>query len=419
MPAPRRGIAGNRLPARATPTALSATRGKLTARAAREASGVATIKDVAREAGVSTATVSRVFNDSEIVSDDTRRQVREVAARLNYWPNAVARSLITNRTHTLGLLLPELHGEFFSGVIRGIDLATRAAGMHLLVSSSHADTHELVAALRSMRGRIDGLIVMAPDVDAPAAVRESAGPIPIVLLDPGAGGNGCDSIAIANFEGAHAVVSHLLGLGHRRIATITGPERNFDARERLGGYHAALSEGGGEIAARLERAGDFTEPSGYRAGLELLALEPRPTAVFVANDYMAVGLLRAAQEAGVRVPEDLAIAGFDDIEIARYLDPPLTTVRVDTFRLGEQAVDLLLRATRGDSARRPGSRHTKLATTLVVRRSSGAPIAPSLDGRRRASVTKFPQPAGVSPKRETRPKTRGTSRARSRPPRAS
>lgn len=334
---------------------------------------VATIKDVARAAGVSTATVSRVFNDHAVVRADTRRQVREAAARLNYWPNAVARSLITNRTHTVGLLLPELHGEFFSSVIRGIDLASRREGLHLLVSSSHADTHELVTALRSMRGRIDGLIVMAPDVDAPAAIRASAGSVPIVLLDPGAGRDGYETLAIANHEGAYAMVRHLMGLGHRRIATVTGPERNIDARERLNGYRAALRDGGGEVSARLEFPGDFSEPSGYRAGRELLAIEPRPTAVFVGNDYMAVGVLRAVHEAGLRVPEDVAVAGFDNIEMARYLDPPLTTVHVDTFHLGERAVRMLLRATRSGKAETPPRHHhERLDTTLVIRSSCGA-----------------------------------------------
>src|SRR5205085_1128381 len=123
---------------------------------------MATIKDVAREAGVSVATVSRVFNNRELVSEDTRREVTRVAERLNYWPNGVARSLITSRTHAIGVLLPDLHGEFFSEIIRGVDLAARREGLHLLVSSSHADAEEMVSALRSMRGRIDGLIVMAP-----------------------------------------------------------------------------------------------------------------------------------------------------------------------------------------------------------------------------------------------------------------
>jgi LacI family transcriptional regulator len=343
-----------------------------------------TIKDVAREAGVSTATVSRVINDSPLVSPRTREQVRAVAKRLNYWPNGVARSLITNRTQTLGELLPDLHGEFFSGVIRGIDLAARRAGRHLLVSSSHADTEELVEALRSMRGRIDGLIVMAPDVDAPKAIQATAGGIPIVLLDPGSGLDGYDTISIANHDGAYQMVRHLMGLGHRRIATVTGPEHNIDADERLGGYRAALRGNGNGSAPEIVIQGDFTEPSGYRAVAELLQLTPRPTAVFVGNDYMAVGALRALADAGVRVPEEMAVAGFDDIEMSRYLDPPLTTVRVDTFGLGERAVKRLLEAA-PNGGPRDGRRqhHDVLPTTLVIRCSCGAPGHGGADATRR------------------------------------
>ena len=148
---------------------------------------MATIKDVAKLAGVSVATVSRVFNDSSLVSEPTRDHVRGVAEQLNYWPNGVARSLITSRTNAIGVLLPDLFGEFFSEVIRGIDRSARKLGLHLLLSSSHADTEELIAALRVMRGRIDGLIVMAPDVDAPGAIQASGVDFPYLLIDPGIG----------------------------------------------------------------------------------------------------------------------------------------------------------------------------------------------------------------------------------------
>jgi LacI family transcriptional regulator len=331
---------------------------------------MATIKDVAREAGVSVASVSRVFNDSELVSADTRRTVREVAARLNYWPHGVARSLITKRTNAFGVLLPDLYGEFFSEVIRGIDLAARKAGFHLLVSSSHADTAELVAAMRSMRGRIDALIVMAPDVEAPVAIQACGAGFPVVLLDPGVEVKECDSVSIANHEGAYAMVRHLMGLGHRRIATVTGPERNVDARQRLAGYRAALADGGGDRSPELEIPGDFTETSGYEAVAQLLRLAPKATAVFAANDYMAVGVMGALSDAGARVPEDVAVTGFDDIAMARYLNPSLTTVHVDMLRLGERAVARLLSLQQdGKSGPR---RHDVLPTTLVVRRSCGA-----------------------------------------------
>jgi LacI family transcriptional regulator len=340
---------------------------------------MATIKDVAREAGVSVATVSRVFNDSGRVNDATRHRVRVVAERLRFWPNGVARSLITNRTHAIGVLLPDLHGEFFSEVIRGIDLAARREGLHVLVSSSHSDVHELVAALRSMRGRIDGLLILAPEPDSVAAIRASGWGCPIVLLGPGGETPDFDTVALANFDGAYAVVRHLQRLGHKRIATITGPAANRDAQQRLEGYRAALREAGGPQPRSLEILGDFTEPSGYQGAQAVVELSPRPTALFVANDVMAVGALGALREAGVRVPRDMAVAGFDDIALARHLTPPLTTVHVDAYQLGERALQRLLRHDRGEPA--PGHSHEVLPTWLVVRESCGAtPVE-----RRRAS----------------------------------
>ncbi len=331
---------------------------------------MATIRDVAREAGVSIATVSRVFNDSSLVSADTIAQVRAVAARLNYWPNGVARSLITNRTHALGVLLPDMYGEFFSEVIRGIDLAARTHGFHILVSGSHADSEALVEALRSMSGRVDGMIVMAPDVQAPTAIAGFASHCPVVLLNPGQDVDSCDTITIANHDGAHEMVQHLVALGHRHIAMVRGPASNLDAEQRLQGYRAALREAGLGPADELEVVGDFTEPSGYEAVTTLLGRPQRPTAIFVGNDHMAIGVMSALGEAGIRIPDEIAVAGFDDIAMARFTTPPLSSVRVNTALLGERAVELLLRARRAGNT---GPRqHEVLPTSLAIRSSCGA-----------------------------------------------
>ena len=322
---------------------------------------------------MSIATVSRVFNDSSLVSERTGRLVRDVAARLNYWPNGVARSLITSRTHALGVLLPDMYGEFFSEVIRGIDLAARRNGFHVLVSSSHADSEALAGALRSMSGRIDGVMVMAPDVDAPGAIRGFSHHCPVVLINPGQAVEECDTISVANVEGAHEMVRHLIGLGHRQIAIVRGPDRNLDGEQRLQGYRLALREAGLSPHPGLELRGDFTEPSGWEAGLHLARLDPRPTAVFIANDHMAIGVLAGLAESGLAVPDDMAVAGFDDIAMARYTSPPLSSVHVNTALLGERAVELLLRAKRSPN---PGVRqHEVLPTTLAIRRSCGAPAA--------------------------------------------
>jgi LacI family transcriptional regulator len=331
---------------------------------------MATIKDVARAAGVSVATVSRVYNGSARVREDTRDLVRQVASDLGYSPNGAARSLITSRSHTIGVLLPDLYGEFFSEVIRGIDLAAQRGKYHLLLSSARHDGPELEAALRSMRGRVDGLIVMSPELDAGAARRSLPENFPVLLLNTPPSDAGFGSMAVENFEGARAMVSHLAALGHRRIAIIRGAERNFDAAERLRGYRAALEQAGLAPDPALEFAGDFSEESGHTAALAMLASRERPTAVFAANDCMAIGALSACREAGLKVPRDMALGGFDDIPMGRYLEPALTSVHVDISALGERATVRLLHML--DDASPRDLRRETLPTTLVVRRSCGA-----------------------------------------------
>jgi len=332
---------------------------------------MATIKDVAREARVSVATVSRVFNDSGPVSAAARQRILDVAARLRYAPHGAARSLITSKTSTLGALLPDLYGEFFSEVIRGMDQAAQRRGYHLLVSSSHDAKAEIEAALRAMRGRVDGLIVMSPHLDAPTLVANVPAALPVVLLNCAVRGEGYDALTIENQRGAYRMARHLLSLGHRSIAMIRGAAGNYDAAERLKGYRKALREAGIEPRPEWEMPGDFTETSGFRAIAQLLALEERPTAVFAANDAMAIGALSALREAGVHVPEEIAVVGFDDIPLARYMSPPLSSVRVPIAELGTRAVEMLLRAI--DEKNEHKRRRQRLETTLVVRRSCGAP----------------------------------------------
>ena len=338
-----------------------------------------TIKEVARRAGVSVATVSRVYNHSDHVREATRARVRRTAQRLGYSPHGAARSLVTNRTHTIGVLLPDLYGEFFSELIRGIDQAAQARGFHLLVSSArHTGGGEsLDAALRSMRGRVDGLIVMTPDRDVASSAHTLALGFPVVLLNCPPSDAPCDSLGIANFAGTVAMMRHLAALGHRRVAMICGSDRNFDAAERLRGFLAAQAELGFDADPELELSGDFSEAAGHAAAQRILRDGLHPTAVFAANDCMAIGALSAFREAGLRIPDDIAITGFDDIPMAQYVDPALTSVHVDIAELGTLATVRLLDALQEPSPQLP--RHRTLATTLVVRRSCGAggSISPS------------------------------------------
>lgn len=328
---------------------------------------MATIRDVARRANVSIATVSRVLNSSSRVSEESRARVWRAARDLDFWPNSAARSLTTSRTQAIGVLLPDLYGEFYSEIIRGMDRAAREARFQILISSSHADTDELLSAAISMQGRIDGLVIMAPDHGSASAIDRVRRRFPLVLLNPRHEIEGCSTFAIANFEGGLAITNHLLEFGHRSIAVVTGPPDNADAVGRLAGYRRALLDVGIEPEPDWEIGGDFSEASGYDAADRLLQISPRPTAVFAANDSMALGLMAALHERSVAIPDDVSVAGFDDIAIARYATPSLTTVHVDAFDLGRQAVERLVSELENPDDASP--RHEVLATDVVVRRS--------------------------------------------------
>ena len=321
---------------------------------------------------MSVATVSRVLNDSGPVSEATRERIERVAAQLRFAPNGAARSLITRQTHTIGVLLPDLYGEFFSEVIRGIDLVAQQHGYHMLVSSSHSEQQALEAALDAMRGRVDGLIVMSPDLDQ-RRLRASLAACPaVVLLNCAVSSSAFDAIKIDNVGGAGAMTKHLLSLGHRRIAFISGAAGNVDAEERKRGYRQALESAKAEQHPLMEIGGDFTEHGGYRAAQALAGLPAsvRPTAIFAANDSMAIGALSALRDVGVGVPREIAVAGFDDIPIAQYTSPPLTSVHVPIIELGERATELLVGQLASPRRRRRVCE--TLPTTLVVRQSCGS-----------------------------------------------
>lgn len=328
-----------------------------------------TIKDVARVAQVSVATVSRALNGHGNVAEDVRNRVLAAAQELRYTPHAAARSLSSRRTQTLGVVLPDLHGEFFSELMRGIDQVARAARLHLLVSSYHGNPEEQGAALRAMRGRVDGLLVMSPYVAAPTVLSEHLEPsLPAMLINSQAGLDGTAVIGVDNYGGAVAMVRHLVEGGHRRIAFVAGPQDNFDAHERLRGYRDALAELVPD-AQPWVLPGGFDEASGHRAGRELANASPRPDAVFAANDMMALGCLFAFAQSGVRVPDDIALAGFDDIPLARYVHPGLTTMRVNIAELGARAANQLIARLGAEPESVPGT--ATLPTELIVRESSG------------------------------------------------
>ena len=336
-------------------------------RKARPSRGV-TIREVAAGAGVSVATVSRVLNRKGPIRPTTSQRVLDVAEALDYVPHAAARSLSISRTHTVGVLLPDLHGEFFSEVIRGVDLASRRIGYHLLLSGSHSDPEEMAAVLAAMHGRVDGLIVMLPDAQAETLRSRFPPNLPAVLLNSPADAD--YSITIDNYGGARRMVEHLAALGHRRIAFIRGPQGNADADERVRGFRRAMHRVVEGPVSALEVPGDFSEASGYVAVRAINSMMPRPTAIFAANDSMAIGALCALREAGIDVPRDMALAGFDDIPIARFVTPALTTVHVAIAELGRQAFEMVVESIEAPPSR--GRHRETVPTTLIVRQSCGS-----------------------------------------------
>lgn len=334
-----------------------------------------TSRDVARLAGVSRATVSLVLNNVPDVhiSPETRQRVLEAVQQLNYYPDVSARRLVSGRTHTIALVWhrgPDqmYRDAFLPGLLQGATRAARRYGYPVLFRPMESDEPD-DAYVELARGRhTDGLILSGPRSDDTALLDFHREGFPIVIHGQ-LPGTDVPSVDVDNVQGATAAVEHLLRLGHRRIGMITNAPPAYTAsRQRLEGYRQALETAGIPYDEELVRYGNFDEESGRQAMEALLSLGERPTAVFIASDMVAIGALRALREHGLRVPEDMAIVGFDDIATARYLTPALTTVHVPAFGLGWSAAELLIRIIEGDL---PNETQVRLETQLVIRESCG------------------------------------------------
>jgi LacI family transcriptional regulator len=312
----------------------------------------ATIRDVARRAQLSVATVSRALNGFENVSEQARERITAAVAELGYVPHAGARSLSLARNNAIGVVLPDLHGEFFSEIVRGMDREASRRGYLLLLSNLHAGGQQAANALRAMRGRVDGLIVMAPHLGADELSAALPKGLPSILINTRAGAGEHPSIHLDNAAGVRAVVDHLASLGRRRLVHIAGPADNIDAQERETAFREAVATH--RLDGRIVD-GDFETESGEAAIRQLIADGIEFDAVFAANDNMAIGALEALRAAGKRVPEEIAVVGFDDIPLARHVE--MTTVRVRIAELGERAlqrlVDGLTKESGGDELHAP------------------------------------------------------------------
>jgi DNA-binding LacI/PurR family transcriptional regulator len=334
----------------------------------RERPRRAVISDVARLAGVSHQTVSRVINDSEHVRAETREQVVAAMRKLDYRPNPLARALVTGRSKTIGVVSFDttLYGP--ASTLFGIERAAHEEGyLTSNVSLESLDRASVLTAVERLRGQaVDGILVIAPQVTAAHAVAHLPNGVPVVAVEAGPD-DGVPVVAVDQFAGAVAATRHLLELGHRTVRHIAGPGDWYESRQRIAGWLHAIEAARAE--PRTPLVGDWSPRAGYELGRRLLE-EPNVTAVFVANDQMALGLLRVLNESGRRVPGDVSVVGFDDIPEAAFFTPPLTTVRQDFMEMGRRSVHLLLREIGGGT--RSTTRET-VPSELVVRASTAGP----------------------------------------------
>lgn len=334
--------------------------------------GSVSIKDVAAAAGVSTATVSRVLSPGEVgapVRPQTRVRVEKAIDELGYRPNDLARALLQQRTSTIGLVLPDIANPYYPPLVRAVEDGAARHGYRVVLCNTDRDQAKAAAYLDVLvKTRVDGIIIAGGATDLPADSVLQAYRTKIVTVGPH--GTGHPSVGVDNRRAQSSATAHAVELGHRHIGYVQGPPDSRTAQDRLAGHHDALRAGGLEDSSGdAVVVGGFDEESGFRAAIELVARRPCPTAIVCANDRVAFGVYAALADAGLAVPRDVSVVGFDDAPMAAYLRPTLTTVSVPTFDLGRRAIDLLLSTLDGNDAGDP----ELLPTRLMVRESSGPP----------------------------------------------
>ena len=327
----------------------------------------ATIADVAARAGVSTATVSRVLAGVGQARPETRARVLDAARVLDYRPSEVARSLKRRSTQTLGLIITDIENPYFPQLVRSVEDAARASGYSVLLCNAADDPEREASYLALLVDRrVDGLVIAASSLGVRHGEWLAAPPIPVVLVNTAAPDVGLPTITSDNELGGRMAADHLLGLGHRRFGYLMPPPRNVDAPVRVAGVRAALASANLPVDALTEATGDATVRGGETAAHELIDRAPDTTAIIAYNDLMAIGALRALAGRGRRVPDDVSVVGFDDVALAAYVGPPLTTIAQRTDEMGRWAVAQLTGDGNG-----AGPTSIRLPVDLQVRESSG------------------------------------------------
>lgn len=327
-----------------------------------------TIREVAESAGVSYATVSHVINNTRVVSPETRERVLAAMSALNYRPNALARSLRKGTTNTIGLVLPDSANPFFAEISRSIEDEAFNKGYSVFLCNTELDIQrELFYVDVLSKKQVDGIIFVAAGDQADSLDFLLRQNMPVVMIDRNVPNVEVDAVLPDHQLGGFLATQHLLSLGHERIACIAGPSSITPSAERITGYRNALEQAGVRYDESLVIRGDYHAQSGMDITNSLLKMDPRPTAIFALNDLMALGALRAAAEAGCRVPRDLAVVGYDDLELSQFTNPPLTTIAQPKNEIGKQAVNLLV--SRMFQKERAPSRLV-LPPELIIRRST-------------------------------------------------
>ncbi|MCD6647377.1 substrate-binding domain-containing protein [Vibrio cholerae] len=329
---------------------------------------MATMKDIARLAGVSTSTVSHVINKSRFVSDEIAERVNNAAQQLNYAPSALARSLKMNRTKTIGMLVTTSTNPFFGEVVKGVERSCYHQGYNLILCNTEGDNQRMKASINTLlQKRVDGLLLMCSTLEGERLdVFDRYPDIPIVVMDWGPILFASDKIQDNSLQGGYMAAKHLIECGHKEIGCITGPLIRHQAQMRYEGYKRALAEAGIAINPDWIVESDFECEGGYQAFEKLYQRGKLPSALFVSNDMMAMGVIQAASQRGLRVPDDLSLIGYDDVHIAKFMTPALTTIHQPKYRLGKAAVDTLLyRLENPDTT----AQVVQLEPTLVARNS--------------------------------------------------
>ncbi|AXI00146.1 LacI family transcriptional regulator [Sporosarcina sp. PTS2304] len=327
------------------------------------------IFDVAKLANVSIATVSRVTSNKEGVNEKTRASVIEAMDKLGYRPNTAARTLRMAKSNIIIVLMLNIKNSFYSEYIRGLEEVARESGYFLLIGSTNGDKEKENNYLELIQdSRVDGVILTTAGIMDEKAVQKINENSPTVLtfdyvLDPH-----IPSISIDNESASRKITNHLISLGHERIAHITGHMERIQSQTRLNGYKQALSQHNLEINESLIQEGGYLFEDGYRAASKLLSFDQPPTAIYGGNDSLAIGALKAIHEAGLRVPEDVALVGFDDLDIAHYTTPSLTTIHQPRYEIGKRAMTLLLQKINKETISKS---HIILEDELIIRESCG------------------------------------------------